>query len=1111
MSSPFRLTPPARHPAGWLQRLRLRSVVEGRFDRRLTVVRGGAGFGKTTLVLQAIEANELDPRGIDHWLGLRAQDAVPATFAAALRAAVGARGSGNVVEAVGEAVWRQSPSEVALTIDDVHHVAPGSEGAALLEKLLEELPRNGHLVLVGRGVPPVRLARRLAAGDAREIVEDDLAFTPAEQASFLELRAAPCEASESSAWPALLELSASAGATQVESYLWEEILDRLAPARRRDLARLAPLEWIDADRIAALTGTRLAPEALLGELPLTSIEPGGAARLHALWEPILESIDPEWSEDELGRGLDHLASTRHYHEAITLCARHAHEERIAPLLQRLIHHDWHSMVPEDLESLIALLPRHIATTPTAELLRALLALHRDPARAEPFFRSAMAGFHEAGDPDSEYVALTFLGYVAFFLADRDALAALIRDGERYDHPARPVTTKTLRASIALLESRHHDALAIVDEIRRAGDASALGADDAVVAIMALLDSGQPERALEECQSALSSASPFNAPAVITMWFDALWLSGQTGPKDLEPYDDALRDDAIGNAHNQAVALSVLGFQNTCAGRPEVARRQLDRARSLVRRGLGERAQMALAIGEMGLAAVEGDEEAARKRIEREFDALPPQHLLYRHTLRGAALASVVSPVLRRRVEAWGARGPCWELALQAARALISIRECGDVEPAARLPWGQHRRFGHALVPSMVLELAVAAASQGDDAAQAVARDLAAGHHDTLRRLSESQAGMRREAERLLITVPARPRETWMLRTLGELELVRDGVVVEDPSLRRGRVRAVLSLLAARGELTRDVICSEIWPTLDAASAANNLRVTLTHIRKVLEPDRRPGAGSYFLPLEGEVVRLRIGDGLDLDANRFEAHIAAAELADANGDPGTALRSYQKAIDLHRGPFLGDAPHADWGRERRVHLEQRLVLALVRSAELLLGRDELDLAVAYLDRAAELSPTSERVARSRALAYERRDGRAIARRSLREFLATQPLEASELAAETRNLAARLGVGVPSDSCAADPHRPGDKPALSDREREVLCFVEAGLSNAEIARRLCISLSTVKSHLQKIFDKLDVRRRAQAVTLARTMGILGPAVGDAGPRAELEVSIRRAPSR
>ncbi|PZG19740.1 DNA-binding response regulator [Micromonospora craterilacus] len=68
------------------------------------------------------------------------------------------------------------------------------------------------------------------------------------------------------------------------------------------------------------------------------------------------------------------------------------------------------------------------------------------------------------------------------------------------------------------------------------------------------------------------------------------------------------------------------------------------------------------------------------------------------------------------------------------------------------------------------------------------------------------------------------------------------------------------------------------------------------------------------------------------------------------------------------------------------------------------------------------------------------------------------------------------------------RPGGRETLSPREVEVLRLVGQGLSNAEIGRQLHISEATVKTHLLRTFNKLDVSDRTAAVTTAMAAGLL-----------------------
>jgi DNA-binding SARP family transcriptional activator len=265
------------------------------------------------------------------------------------------------------------------------------------------------------------------------------------------------------------------------------------------------------------------------------------------------------------------------------------------------------------------------------------------------------------------------------------------------------------------------------------------------------------------------------------------------------------------------------------------------------------------------------------------------------------------------------------------------------------------------------------------------------------------------ARRLQREVPNVPGYQLRVDVLGPLRICRDGMVLDDPELRRQRVRELVCCLVAWRRARRAAIAEALWP--DSSDSASNLRVTLGYLQRVLEPDRPRRHPPFFVRTNGEWLELAGTARLEVDSWEFEARVDEAAAAERSGDVASALTAYRDALWLWRGDPFADAPYSMWAEPERVRIRSRYLTAALRAGELWLAARAADDAAWAAERALDVDPTWEPahrlLARSLLVSGDRLGARDALERCLRTLA---DLDVPPDGATTELLASvRAGVG------------------------------------------------------------------------------------------------------
>lgn len=1009
MTSAFRLSPAAGRLDRALHRPRVVRLLAGRFQHRLSLMQAPAGAGKSTALALAIESNELDPLGRDYWLGLEAGDNNVERLLDGLCRAVGLEVGVGVEATLGmvlDSVWRQAPTDVVLILDDVHLIT--SEPAlTLIGELIVGLPTNGHVLLAGRSTPRIPTARLRAQHELLEIQLDALEFDDQERVELLAMHP-PGEltVADLPRHAALAELRLVAGPGAQADYLEEEVLDSLDAERLQGLAKLALLGEFDDELSRALTRGAYGANEVVEGLPLVEEATAGWFRLHALLRTALrEHLSDGQAQDVLRVAARVEESRDNLVYAAELLAAGGDADGAVDLARRFIARSTLRRTLADLGRIRLLLAAEHSGS-------ALLGL------IEQECQNAQIG---RGVTSPEVTrALEDVAKAAAAEADSTVEAvALFRalSGHNVDvTPAPPWIHERLNllsSSGPLAEFLYFQAQC-AEQTRRGNVVPALAlvnagqvfdpVSQAVLRSVRFSDLGRPEDVGEALTPGDLAGLPPGAEVVMAF---AMWLRGDASPEFALDIVSGMVIQTLPRqvVENSVSLLGVASFVALAAGDSDAALRFVSRGEALLGPGAATKVQQVVALGRAGLASLVENDAMAADLLASCLEGVPLASWPSRHymvCLSFIYLAAPESRVLLSKCDF----GRSLSVSVQAGQALVALRDEDSVDEAAALPWLDVNLLRVQVLPHHLCELAIAAMVAGIDESRTVFDQLPNLPLLLSRVASESNLLVQAAAERQLLRFPAAPPSKLSIVALGSLELWRDGERVGDEDwTRRKRVRELLGFMVERRTVERVDVATALWPNLDRAKAAGNLRVNLAHLQRVLEPNRPQGVAPFYLQADGE--RLYLHRGVAIDVDLFEAELGEASEHDRAGAPAAAYKMLIETLQRYGGPYLVDFD-AVWCEDNRVRFDSLALGAFCRVGELTAAKGEPEQAMKWALRAMQVSQLSERAGRLLAnclLALGDRPGALQVLTQLQQRLEGACLS---LDGETRQLRARLSL-------------------------------------------------------------------------------------------------------
>jgi DNA-binding SARP family transcriptional activator len=916
------------------------------------------------LLTQAVRENALAPRGFDLVVDGAGLDGSPQGFlerlAHAGRAAeMSSPGAFDPDRALNELADRW-PQGVCIVVDDVHDVASSREAQELLAHLVTHAPPSVHFLLAGR--EPVRgIGRLRAADEVVDVDETDLAFDDDENAAVASLLgAAPEPLTATGGWPAYTSIRGLYGRAAADGYASDEVLAPLRGEELRAFAIAAAIGRCDANVLAhTVDDSRVDVAQLMAGIPMTRVRDSDEYAVHELWRRIIPAVDDGDVRRAVARAIRFHAARGDDVRAFDLAAAHAcwdEAERVVTASCNRGHIDVPARV---VTRWLDALPRSRCDEPDGLLLRGVRGRMLDPFGSETahLLQRAVDGYRNLGNVGGEIAAASELAYVLRNQGRCDGLLGLLgRAAEMHAGGHREADGWMAIARSAIAELAGDDAQMVAELDAVTADAfgrpwRAFVEFRRAIGHLAL---GHERDAIEAATAAATLADGNTVRHVLPL---VQWFAGDPTPA-LAACDEIAADATRSRVDGVALG-AFASMLLASAGRVDEATERLAATEAASNGPLPARMRGYLIGVRALLAAARGDDDSARDILAAALDAHPITTPVGRQTASyWLALAYVLVPEVRPELDSRDDLGEIHRRRIEVARAVAAAREGRPLLP--HITAGLRPDLIATTVP-LPWASTLAATLADSPAGRALTEMLFALHGEPARsalREVAQRPGTVRGAGKLLAAVALAPRREVRLSVLGPTMLSVGGQPCTDVDWQRERVRSLLTFLALKRHARRSEIIDALWPDLDFDAADRNLRVTLTYLHRVIEPERQRGEASFLLRQSGSALMLVETPHFSVDVHEFEELVRDAEDAERRGAASDARGYLERAVALWGGSCLADAAHEEWALSACRRLTDLFVRAAVRAAELNLAARNTWRARQLAERALEQDSWSE---------------------------------------------------------------------------------------------------------------------------------------------------------